>query len=82
MAAFLQSARRVRGISSQSHSLTDPTGSDEEAGDQHFTLSSESLSDPAQDMDSTSDLPLDNLELLQDMPQPQTHTPISVRPQM
>ncbi|XP_050686343.1 rapamycin-insensitive companion of mTOR-like isoform X3 [Eriocheir sinensis] len=47
--AFLQSARRIRGASSRSHSLTDPTGSDEEMGDHRgtTTLSSDSLSDPA-----------------------------------
>lgn len=47
MTAFLQSARRIRGVSSRSHSLTDPTGSDEETGEQPGTLSSDSLSDPA-----------------------------------
>lgn len=57
--AFLQSARRIRGVSSRSHSLTDPTGSDEETGDHQgaTTLSSDSLSDPA-DV-SVSELPHD-----------------------
>ena len=72
MTAFLQSARRIRGISSRSHSLTDPTGSDEETGDQHGTLSSDSLSDPA-DV-SVAELPHDGpsqpREQLQDAPTP------------
>ncbi|KAG0730302.1 Rapamycin-insensitive companion of mTOR [Chionoecetes opilio] len=72
MTAFLQSARRIRSFSSRSHSLTDPNGSDEETGDHQGTLSSDSLSDPA-DM-STAELPHDgssqSREPLQDTPTP------------
>nr|XP_053655508.1 LOW QUALITY PROTEIN: rapamycin-insensitive companion of mTOR-like [Cherax quadricarinatus] len=83
MAAFLQSARRIRGVSSRSHSLTDPTGSDDEAGDQRYTLSSDSLSDPAQDMDfSAAELPHDSPEISREYSQTDVHTPLPVRTQV
>ncbi|XP_069163639.1 rapamycin-insensitive companion of mTOR-like isoform X1 [Procambarus clarkii] len=83
MAAFLQSARRIRGISSRSHSLTDPTGSDEEAGDQRYTLSSDSLSDPAQDMDfSATELPNDGLDMSRENSHANVYSSLPVRTQI
>ena len=63
MAAFLQTARRIRR-ESRSHSLTDPVGSDDDGGDHRYTISSESLSDTAGD----GELPLDNSALSGDEP--------------
>nr|XP_027221348.1 rapamycin-insensitive companion of mTOR-like isoform X1 [Penaeus vannamei] len=75
MSAFLQSAKKLRGTSSRSHSLTDHFGSDDEAADQRYTISSDSLSDPAQDQDfPTSDMHLD------DGYQLAVHTPAQFRP--
>ncbi|KAG7156669.1 rapamycin-insensitive companion of mTOR-like [Homarus americanus] len=83
MAAFLQSARRIRGISSRSHSLTDPMGSDDEAGDQRYTLSSDSLSDPAQDMEfSAAELPHDGLDISRDSSQAENSNFLTVKPQL
>ncbi|XP_071552296.1 rapamycin-insensitive companion of mTOR isoform X2 [Panulirus ornatus] len=83
MAAFLQSARRIKGAASRSHSLTDPMGSDDEAGDQRYTLSSDSLSDPAQDMEfSAAELPHDGMDPSGEVSHADVHTPLPARTQM
>nr|UYO77161.1 rapamycin insensitive companion of mTOR [Penaeus japonicus] len=81
MSAFLQSAKKLRGTSSRSHSLTDHFGSDDEAADQRYTISSDSLSDPAQDQDfPTSDMHLDPADSSSDAYQLAVHTPAQFRP--